>query len=254
MRSSIVLACGAALAFAAADLSAQESFRTTEDHAGLWLTYVGDHALNDRWSFLFDGSIRRGEFASVWRNVLVRPALQWQLTPGVRLAGGYAFSIVYPAGNASGLHTPEHRIFQQALISHAIGKLSLSHRYRFENRWFGQKDPVTRDDSDVQNWVKRQRARYQVKGTYPLGSGHVYFTGFDEIFINIGANVRYNVFDQNRFAAGLGLRLTNTLRLESYYLNTLGLHADGRGVERNHVWLTILNSTRPFRRSAKRDS
>lgn len=254
MRSPISSACGAALLIVAANLPAQGSqqpFRTTQDRAGLWLTYVGEHALNDRWSFLFDGSIRRGEFASVWRSFLVRPALQWQLTPGVRLATGYAFSYVYPAGGASGnVHTPEHRIFQQVLLSHTISKVSLSHRYRFENRWFRQTDTAAGGEH-TQSWLKRQRARYQVKGTFPLGSGRTYLSSFDEIFVNIGANVRYNVFDSNRFAAGLGLRLTNTLRLESYYLNYLVLHGDGRGVDRNHVWLTTLNSTQPFRRSTK---
>lgn len=254
MRSSIVAACGAALLIVAADLSAQDSqepFRTTEDHAGLWLTYSGEHALGDRWAFLFDGNVRRTEFASVWRSLLVRPGIQWRLNPAVRFAAGYGFSYVYPAGSQSGTtHTPEHRIYQQVLLSHTIGKLSLSHRYRFENRWFAQRATVGGHEH-TESWLKRQRARYQVKGTFPLGSGRTYVSSFDEVFINIGANVSYNVFDQNRFAAGLGWRLTNTLRLESYYLNYLVLHADGRGVDRNHVWLTILNSTQPLRRRAK---
>ncbi|MGH7695312.1 MAG: DUF2490 domain-containing protein, partial [Gemmatimonadaceae bacterium] len=117
-------------------------------------------------------------------------------------------------------------------------------------RWFAQKDTGAGDER-TQSWLKRQRARYQVKGTFPLGSGRAYLASFDEVFINIGANVGYNVFDQNRFAAGLGMRLTNTLRLESYYLNYLVLHGDGRGVDRNHVWLTMLHSTQPFRRATK---
>jgi len=253
MRSPIIAACGVALLIVAAELPAQDSqdaFRTTEDHAGLWLTYSGEHALSDRWALLFDGNIRRTEFGSAWRSLLVRSALQWQLTPGVKVASGYAFSYVYPEGSATGGHTPEHRIFQQVLLSHSISKLSLSHRYRFENRWFGQTDTLTGSDH-THSWVKRQRARYQVKGTFPLGSSRAYLSSFDEVFINIGANVRYNVFDQNRFAAGLGMRLTNTLRLESYYLNYLVLHADGRSVDRNHVWLTILNSTQPIRRSTR---
>lgn len=253
MRSPIVAACGAALLIIAADLPAQdsqESFRTTEDHAGLWLTYAGEHALSDRWAFLFDGNVRRTEFASVWRSLLVRPGIQWRLNPAVRFAAGYGFSYVYPPGSQGTTHTPEHRIYQQVLLSHTIEKLSLSHRYRFENRWFAQKDTMGGDER-TQGWLKRQRARYQVKATYPLGSGRAYLSSFDEVFINIGANVSYNVFDQNRFAAGLGFRLTNTLRLESYYLNYLVLHADGRGVDRNHVWLTMLNSTQPFRRSTK---
>lgn len=252
MRSIRVVICAAALW--AVNVAAQDTqpFRTTEDHAGLWLNYVGDHALSDRWSLLLDGSIRRGEFASVWRSFIVRPALQWQLNPSVKFAAGYAFSYVYPAGSANGLHTPEHRIFQQVLLAHAVGKLAISHRYRFENRWFGQRDTLsTGAEGPVHGWLKRQRMRYQVKATYPLGSGRTYFSTYDEVFINIGANVRYNVFDQNRFAAGLGLRLTNTLRLESYYLNYVVLHADGRGVDRNHVWLTILNSSKGLRHRTK---
>jgi hypothetical protein len=254
MRSPIVAACGAALLILAADLPAQDSqhaFRTAEDQAGLWFTYAGEHALSDRWALLFDGNVRRTEFASVWRSFLVRPAIQWRLNPAARFAAGYGFSYVYPAGNTSGVgHSREHRIFQQVLLSHTISKLSLSHRYRFENRWFEQTDTA----AGAHSWLKRQRARYQIKGTFPLGSGRTYLSSFNEVFINLGANVRYNVFDSNRFAAGLGFRLTNTLRLESYYLNYVVLHADGRAVDRNHVWLTTLNSTQPFRRSKKSDS
>jgi hypothetical protein len=230
---------------------AQEEFRTTDDRSGVWLTYSGEHALAERSLFMFDLSIRRGDFASVWRTLLVRPGVQWQLTPGVRLGGGYTFSYVYPAGSQNGgYHTPEHRMFQQLSLSHSVGKLSLGHRYRFENRWFGQRDSGRAHR--ISSWTKQQRFRYQVKGTYPLGSGErTYLTAFDEIFINLGANVRYNVFDQNRFAAGLGIRITPSLRLETYYLNYLVLHSDGRGVDRNHVWMTVLNSTLALRRNTR---
>jgi Protein of unknown function (DUF2490) len=214
------------------------------------VNYSGEHALVDRWSAMFDLSIRRGDFASVWRTLLVRPGVQWQLSPSVRLGGGYTFSYVYPAGSQSGLHTPEHRIFQQLQLSHSAGRVSLSHRYRFENRWFGQRDTASAD-APISSWLKRQRFRYQVKATLPLGSSRTYLTTFDELFINLGANVRYNILDQNRFAAGIGVRLTPVLRLETYYQNYVVLHADGRGVDRNHVWLTVLNSTQPLRRISR---
>jgi predicted porin len=177
--------------------------------------------------------------------------LQWQLRPGVRIGGGYTFYYTYPAGSESGtLHTPEHRLFQQLQLSHSAGDVSFSHRYRFENRWSALHDSARRDDH-VTGWRTRQRFRYQVKTTLPLGSGRTYLTAFDEVFINMGAGVRYNVFDQNRFAAGLGMRITPRLRLETYYQNHLVLHADGRGVDRNHVWMTVLNSTYALRRSTR---
>ena len=249
MRPIYLAICCAATVMTASLSSAQETFRTTEDHTGLWLTYAGEHAVADRWSMMFDLSIRRGDFASVWRTLLVRPGMVWQLTPSVRLGGGYTFSYVYPAGSASGLHTPEHRIFQQLQLSHYAGNVSLSHRYRFENRWFGQHD-TSATDARITSWMKRQRFRYHLKATLPLGS-RTYLSSFDELFINLGSNVRYNIFDQNRFAAGIGVRLTPVLRLETYYQNYLVLQPDGRGVDRNHVWLTVLNSTQPLRRSSR---
>jgi len=252
MRLSLVVTGLLSVAAATLNVGAQEVFRTTEDRSGLWLNYGGEHAVGERGSFLFDLSIRRTEFASVWRNLLVRPGFQWELTPGVRAGGGYTFSLVYPGGSSNGrFHTPEHRIFQQLTLSHVVGDVGLSHRYRFENRWFGQHD-TTSTDGDIDGWLKRQRFRYQVKATMPLGASRTYVTAFDEIFVNIGANVRYNVFDQNRFAAGLGVRLTPALRLETYYLNYVVLHADGRGVDRNHVWMTVLNSTHALRRNTRR--
>jgi hypothetical protein len=252
MRIAAFIRSIVAVAFTATVASGQDDFRTTQDHAGLWVNYSGEHAVSDRAAFLFDFSIRRSEFASVWRTLLVRPGLQWELTPSFRAAGGYTFSYVYPSASSSGrFHTPEHRIFQQVSLSHVVGDVGVSHRYRFENRWFGQND-TTSPDGRIQGWTKRQRFRYQVKGTLPLGRTRAYVTSFNEIFINMGANVRYNVFDQNRFAAGVGIRITPTLRLETSYLNYVVLQGDGRGVDRNHVWMTVLNSTQALRRSTRR--
>jgi hypothetical protein len=250
MRTSALTASFFVLAITAAEVNAQDVFRTTEDESGVWLTYSGDHPLSNRSSFMFDLSIRRADFASVWRTLLVRPGVQWQLTSGVRAGGGYTFNYVYPSGSSNGrFHTPEHRMFQQLQLSHSAGDVALSHRYRFENRWLGQHDSTSREER-ITGWSKRQRFRYQAKATLPLGA-RTYATAFDELFINLGANVRYNVLDQNRFAAGLGVRLTPTLRLETYYLNYTVLHADGRGVDRNHVWMTVLSSTQGLRRNAR---
>jgi hypothetical protein len=167
----------------------------------------------------------------------------------VKFGGGYGFSYVYPDGSSSGLHTPEHRIYQQVTLSHSAGRAALTHRYRFENRWFAQQETLS-GRNNITGWLKRQRARYQAKGTLPLGNTRTYAALFNEIFINLGANVQYNVFDQNRFGAGLGVRLSPTLRLETYYMNYAVLHSDGRGVDRNHVWYTLLNSTAPLRRNS----
>ncbi|MEW5916652.1 MAG: DUF2490 domain-containing protein, partial [Gemmatimonadota bacterium] len=161
------LTIAASLVFALlspAEARAQGAFRTTEDKTGLWLTYTGEHAVAGRWAWLVDGNIRRGEFASEWRSILVRSGVQWQLNPNVKFGGGYGFSYLYPGGSASRLHTPEHRIYQQVVLAHGAGRASLLHRYRFENRWFAQQDTVNGSD-DITGWLKRQRARYQIKAT-----------------------------------------------------------------------------------------
>jgi hypothetical protein len=59
-----------------------------------------------------------------------------------------------------------------------------------------------------------------------------YTAVYDEVFVNMGTDVAYNIFDQNRFGVVMGRKFNRTLSLELGYLNQCimqrSLTADGR--------------------------
>ena len=65
----------------------------------------------------------------------------------------------------------------------------------------------------------------------------------DELFMNWGANIQQNVFDQNRLMGSVGRRLGPHLRLEVGYTEQLIERASGRQLERNHTLTTTLTTS-----------
>lgn len=186
---------------------------------------------------------------------LLRAGLRRTLSERLTLAGGYAFVRTSRYGDYPsivGRPRPEHRLYQDLTLSDALGRLRLTHRWRLEQRWLGQR--ADGGQGAVADWQYLNRARYQLAARWPLGPSAPdapgwYLTGSEEIFIGFGRNVGQNVFNQNRIAAGLGHQFGPALGLELNYLNQISQHdvpdpTSGRAVfELNHgVRLNVLLS------------
>lgn len=223
-----------------ATAAAAQSPRTTRENVNAWLTLNGEVELAPRWFVDYDASLRRHGPMERWQQVLSRAAVRYQLTPSLRLSWGYAFAETWPYGKLpAAFRFPEHRMWEQVQAGHTLGRVGLTHRYRLEQRWLGR---VALEDGAerVQDWVRTNRIRYRVLATIPLqgataDDGEFYATAGDELFLNWGANVQSNVFDQNRVIASLGYRISGRLRLEAGYIEQLVAKANGRDLERNHT-------------------
>ena len=84
--------------------------------------------------------------------------------------------------------------------------MSLSHRYRFEQRF-------VEDDFKL-------RLRYFLGVNIPLqyredGKNPLYLSMYNEVFLNTESSV----FDRNRVYGGLGYKFSKNLRLELGYMN-----------------------------------
>lgn len=221
---------------------ARAQARSTRDNVNAWLTVSGDVRLSERWYLDYDPSLRRSGPADEMQQLLLRFGARYQPTAAVRLTWGYAFAETWPYGKLPTTYRfPEHRMWEQLQLNQSIGRVALNHRYRLEQRWLGR---VALEDGDerVQNWVRTNRFRYRVQGTLPLegktlDNGEFYLTANDEVFLNWGANVQYNVFDQNRIVLAVGRRVSERLRVEVGYLEQLIEKANGRQLERNHTLL-----------------
>ena len=138
---------------------------------------------------------------------------------------GYGYIITFPYGDfPAGPHrVPEHRIFEQILWTESIGRVSINHRLRLEQRMLAKVDQKI-DDYAVKDWTYLNRVRYQLRATVPLNHAKMqdktwYITAFDELFIGFGSNVNQNIFDQNRIGLLGGYQFSKTFRIEGGIFN-----------------------------------
>jgi hypothetical protein len=224
--------------------------RETFTNWNAWIVLSGDVALDDRWGVLFDVSARRSGPIDEWQAAFARAGVAYAISPRVRVAIGGVRAESWPYGEApSGYRAPEWRSWQQLLVSHDLGRASLAHRYRLEQRWQGRR-PDDGASDEIDHWMRSSRFRYNVRVTLPLAGddvepGEGYLAASNELFISFGANVQYIVFDQNRLTGIIGWRISDAWRGELGFLEQSLMGDSGREVVKNHTITVSMGFTRP---------
>ena len=227
----------------------QSSQRISTVNTNGWYNYFGDHPVSERWGIHLEGQWRRHDVITKWQQLLLRPAINFSLNKNLMLTAGYAFVDTYPYGDFPvSYRFPEHRIFQQAVLKHELGKVGLQHRYRLEQRYLGQKAQPA--DNRIDFWRYENRFRYMMRMSIPLEDEKKLYLGvYDEIMVNFGNNVGSNIFDQNRAYAALGYTLGKNTKLEIGYLLQILQQRNGRVIEYNNTFQLSIFSTVPIFRS-----
>ena len=228
------------LASLAAPLHAQSGPWTTASQGASWYAVFADHAVTDRTALWFDGQWRRMGLGADPQQLLIRPGVQRTLAPGVRVAAGYAYIATAPYGRfpiAEPLR--EQRIWQQLLLTHKAGPLSVSHRYRWEQRWLstisGAGDGRKRGAPSYQH-----RARYMLRaqGNLPgltVNGRPIMAFGWEELLVPVGYADATLRLTQNRIGGGLGIPVDSRQRVELGYMNLWNGFSGIRANEINHT-------------------
>ena len=145
---------------------------------GNWLIYFGDKKINQKFNWHHEVQYRSFNFIDDTEQLLLRTGLGYNLTENNNnILLGYAFIYSEPYITNSDLKTNfnEHRIYQQFITRQSFGRMSLQHRYRFEQRFF-------EDDF-------RMRLRYFLScniaiNNAQMGDKTIYFSAYNEIFVN----------------------------------------------------------------------
>ncbi len=167
----------------------------------LWTPITLDIPVKKRFRAYLEVNPRMGDGVSGLSQLLIRPALQFNLNKHTSLFGGYTWLTTY---NDTVLH--EHRIWEQILFTRERQRLALINRTRLEQRIFTHL-PQTGN-----------RVRHLVKLNCDLNK-RLYLTASDELFINLNTveNGPQAGIDQNRMFAGLGIKTVKRSRVEIGY-------------------------------------
>ncbi len=230
--------------------NAQSGNRSNTSNTNAWLMYFGNHKVSDRWGIHAEVQWRRHDLFSVNQQLLVRGGIDFYTRNNNRFTAGYGFIRTHPYGEfAAPGDFPEHRIWQQFLTSHSLGKVNLSHRYRLEQRFIGNANTGSMEGGRYEN-----RVRYMAKLTVPIAKEWrkpMFLAVYDEVMLNFGKEVGYNLFDQNRLYGALGFTFSPQMKLEVGYLYQLvqlrSLDSAARNrIENNHTLQIGWFSTLPF--------
>lgn len=225
-----------------------QNTRINENNTIGWYNYFGTFNWSKKWSVHTEYQWRRTNLISNWQQSLLRVGLNYQLNPNILLRGGYGWIETFNYGdipiNAFGKDFSEHRAFQMALITNAVGNAVFSHRFMQEQRWVGRYSSADLDSED--NYIYLNRTRYMFRMQIPIlksASNAPYVALYDEIFIGYGENVGENIFDQNRLGLLIGASINKNLKVEGGYLYQvvqLGREVNGLNIFQNNHGI-ILN-------------
>lgn len=173
---------------------------------GNWLIYIGSKQLDSKWNIHNEVQYRNYDAVGDLEQLLLRTGVGYNLSENnhnILLGYGYINSENYVGDTSEKITVNEHRVFQQFTSKQNIGRVSISHRYRFEQRFV---------EADF-----KTRFRYFLGIQIPIKSSKYYISGYNEIFLN----GQSNIFDRNRVYGGLGYQLKKNMRLELGYMNQL---------------------------------
>lgn len=164
-------------------LSNKIQAQETHGNPQVWYLVLANHDFNDRWSVGNEFHMRYDDWHNDKQTLIIRPFVNYKIVDGAMATVGYSFVQNYPYGfypapdNAS-----EHNVWEQITLNNAYGKVSVSHRYRWEHR-FVEKLNVQNDGSVASDGFDySNRFRYRLTVRFPLSEKY-FINVFDELFI-----------------------------------------------------------------------
>jgi hypothetical protein len=174
---------------------------------GNWFIYFGNQKINNRWNIQSDFQYRLNQVPGQKSQLLIRGGLGYNLSENNHnVLLGIAY--VNTDFTESMINSPalnEKRLYQQYLYKHQLNDVFVTHRGRFEERFFPSQFGL--------------RARYFISlqkslNAKLLNKNSIYASIYNELFVD----VKQNKFDRNRFYTGLGYAINKDIRIETGYL------------------------------------
>ncbi|NJN28098.1 MAG: DUF2490 domain-containing protein [Cyclobacteriaceae bacterium] len=182
-----------------------------------WIQYFTQVQLDTHWLMLADAGYRVQDGFTKRSLYILRMGAGYRINETHRLIMGFVHTGSY--GN-EGLKLMEYRPYQEWGIAQRLGKIGLKHRFRIEERFF--KTVATEELPSEASF--NFRFRYSAMVSIPLVTLSARYPERkllldvgEEIFVNAGQDIVYNVFDQNRVLLGTTVRFCKRLALSITY-------------------------------------
>jgi hypothetical protein len=203
-----------------------------------WGTTFQNYKISDKFGFYFDAQWRSTAQVQQMNALLLRPGINFYLSPGFTFTSGYAYIPQQRISDGVTGYLPEHRIWEQLVFTHKIkahnkSVASVQHRLRMEHRF------IPRHHAEGNSLVKdghrtAGRLRYFTRGVVPLSGRSdkgIFAAVQNEIFFHTADG---GSFDQNRAYVAAGYRMSPQFDVEMGYMNQY-IAGTGNGSTNNHI-------------------
>ena len=180
-------------------------YAQTKSVQQVWFGYMSSTRLSQHYSWWNDFHyVPQGFF--VGRTGITRHI------KSVNLTGGYAFLLLPTYSGNPQLLRKEHRPWAEVFFTVPLNKSTqFIQRYRYETRFKENvKDSVVIEGYNLTN---RVRLLFGIRKNFePLANSQLipFILVSDEVLLNLGKEVTYNTFDQNRILLSIGVQKGNT--------------------------------------------
>ncbi len=196
--------------------------KTTSQVQQLWFGYFNQSRLCHKWELSADIHLRTKEdFVSGFSQSIIRMGISYFINDAVKLTAGYAFVNYFPGDNHKNISQPERRPWQQLQWQTKQGKNIMLQKIRVEERY---RQKILNDSTLADGYNFNWRLRYNILLEIPLNKQQATLNRFsfianEEVNVNLGKQIVYNYFDQNRFFLGLKYHINEHNNLQFGYMN-----------------------------------
>jgi hypothetical protein len=211
-----------------------------------WFSINSTMRLYKKWGMVADAHIKSNNFMADASFYFLRMGVNYWLKDNISFTLGYAKLWSAPTTPGWQHFAEENRIYQQALVVTKFGEINIVNRIRNEQRW--QEKIV--NDHFTGEYKFTDRIRYLFSTTTPFFKNPQYpsLVISDEILIQIGNEVVYNTFDQNRFFIGLKQPINQQLSFDIGYMQVFQQKASGYQYDKNQTFRLFFYYTPDFRK------
>ncbi len=219
--------------------------RVVNENAQFWISTNNLFRVANRWAILNDIHVRRNNFLADPNFYFLRFGSQFYLNANLRLAAGYAHLWLTPTGDWDNFQN-ENRIYQQLSLSRRYEKLNALFRIRIEQRFFNN----VVDGQSLNDDFYVNRLRFLISAGFPFKQdGPTEFILANEIHLNLGKEVVFNTFNQNRLTVGIKHKLNKNWKVDCGYMMVYQQLAAGNVYNLNHTLRLFFYGSFDFRKN-----
>jgi hypothetical protein len=222
-----------------AQTSLAQSTRETVSQSIEWMGLTTNIKVHKRLNYVLEGQFRFARnFEPMQFQIRTGPDVilnkHWAVMP---VAYVYIWNPLYGEQPNKYVNN-EHRIYEQVVYKHSIGRLSFNHRARLEQRFLQVHADQNGDVINLGYDLYMNRFRYRFVANIPINNSKMdtktfYASVYDEFFFSWGDAVTFHKIDQNRIFFGLGYQVTKDVSFQGGYLYQMLVKANGAKQENN---------------------